>query len=164
MRYIMKQKLFSLGDDFFVKDEAGRDVYFVDGKAFSFGDQLSFQDLEHHELAFIKQRVFSWGKTYEIVRDGQVAAVVKKHLFALFHHRFTVDVPGPDDLEAEGNFTDHEYTFRRGTRTVATVSKQWFSWTDTYGVEVGPEEDPVLILASAVVVDQACHPDDGKRH
>jgi len=164
MRYIMKQKLFSFGDDFFVKDDAGRDVYFVDGKAFSFGDQLSFQDLEHHELAFIKQRVFSWGKTYEIVRDGQVAAVVKKHLFALFHHRFTVDVPGPDDLEAEGNFTDHEYTFRRGTRTVATVSKQWFSWTDTYGVEVGPEEDPVLILASAVVVDQACHPDDGKRH
>jgi len=93
-----------------------------------------------------------------------VAAVVKKHLFALFHHRFTVDVPGPDDLEAEGNFTDHEYVFRRGTRTVATVSKRWFSWTDTYGVEVDSGEDPVLILASAVVVDQACHPDDGERH
>ena len=136
----------------------------MDGKAFSIGDQLSFQDLEGNELAFIKQKVFAWGKTYEIVRGGQVAAVVKKHLFALFHHRFTVDVPGPDDLEAEGNFTDHEYVFRRGTRTVATVSKRWFSWTDTYGVEVDSGEDPVLILASAVVVDQACHPDDGERH
>ena len=73
-------------------------------------------------------------------------------------------MPGPDDLEAEGNFTDHEYVFRRGTRTVATVSKRWFSWTDTYGVEVDSGEDPVLILASAVVVDQACHPDDGERH
>lgn len=164
MRYILKQKLFSLGDDFYIKDDAERDVYFVDGKAFSIGDQLSFQDLEGNELAFIKQRVLSWGKTYEIVRDGEVAAVVKKELFALFHHRFTVDVPGPDDLEAEGNFTDHEYVFRRGQRTVATISKRWFSWTDTYGVEVAPEEDPVLILASAVVVDQACHPDDGKRH
>ena len=164
MRYVLKQKLFSLGDDFLIKDAEGRDVYFVDGKVFSFGDQLSFQDLEGHELAFIKQKVFSWGKTYEIVRDGTVAAVVKKELFALFHHRFTVDVPGPDDLEAEGDFTDHEYTFRRGTRTVATVSKKWFSWTDTYGVEIESGEDPVLILASAVVVDQACHPDDGKRH
>ena len=164
MRYVLKQKLFSLGDDFLIKDAEGRDVYFVDGKVFSFGDQLSFQDLEGHELAFIKQQVFSWGKTYEIVRDGTVAAVVKKELFALFHHRFTVDVPGPDDLEAEGDFTDHEYTFRRGTRTVATVSKKWFSWTDTYGVEIESGEDPVLILASAVVVDQACHPDDGKRH
>ena len=164
MRYLLKQKLLSFGDDFRIKDDAGRGVYFVDGKAFSFGDQLSFQDLEGNELAFIKQKVFAWGKTYEIVRGGEVAAVVKKHLFALFHHRFTVDVPGPDDLEAEGNFTDHEYVFRRGTRTVATVSKRWFSWTDTYGVEVDSGEDPVLILASAVVVDQACHPDDGERH
>jgi uncharacterized protein YxjI len=164
MRYVLKQKLFSLGDDFLIKDAEDRDVYFVDGKVFSFGDQLSFQDLDGHELAFIKQQVFSWGKTYEIVRDGTVAAVVKKELFTLFHHRFTVDVPGPDDLEAEGDFTDHEYTFRRGTRTVATVSKKWFSWTDTYGVEIESGEDPVLILASAVVVDQACHPDDGKRH
>lgn len=164
MRYVLKQKLLSFGDDFTIRDESGCDVYFVDGKAFSFGDQLSFQDMEGNELAFIKQRVFSWGKTYEIVRDGQVAAVVKKQLFALVHHRFTVDVPGPDDLEAEGNFTDHEYIFRRGTATVATVSKKWFSWTDTYGVEVGQGEDPVLILASAVVVDEACHPDDGRQH
>ena len=164
MRYVLKQKLLSWGDDFVIKDESGRDVYFVDGKAFSIGDQLSFQDMEGHELAFIKQKLLSWGKTYEIVRCGQVAAVLNKALFAPFHHRFTVDVPGPDDLEAEGSFTDHEYTFRRGERTVATVSKKWFSWTDTYGVEVAEGEDPVLILASAVVVDQACHPDDGKRH
>jgi uncharacterized protein YxjI len=164
MRYVLKQKLFSWGDDFVIKDDAGRDVYFVDGKAFSIGDQLSFQDMAGHELAFIKQKIFAWGKTYEIVRDGQVAAVVKKALFAPFHHRFSVDVPGPDDLEAEGSFTDHEYTFRRGERTVATVSKRWFSWTDTYGIEVADGEDPVLILASAVVVDQACHPDDGERH
>jgi uncharacterized protein YxjI len=164
MRYVMKQKLLSWGDDFYIKDENGRDVYFVDGKAFSFGDQLSFQDLEKHELAFIKQRVLAWGKTYEIVRDGTIVAVVKKEVFAFIHHRFTVDVPGPDDLEAEGDFLDHEYSFKRGDRVVATVSKKWFSWTDTYGVEIADGEDPVLILACAVVVDQACHPDDGKRH
>src|ERR1041385_8662110 len=163
MRFVLKQKLFSFGDDFLIKDDTGSDVYFVDGRAFSFGDQLSFQDLSGNELAFIKQRVFAWGKTYEIVRDGEVAAVVKKHLFNLFHHRFTVDVPGPDDLEAEGNFTDHEYTFRRGDREVARVSKRWFSWTDTYGVDIADGEDDVLILASAVVVDMVCHADD-KRH
>ena len=164
MRYVMKQKLFSLGDDFLIKDDSGRDVYFVDGKAISIGNQLSFQTADRTELAFIKQRVFSWGPTYEISRAGQVVAVVKKHIFALLHHRFTVDVPGPDDLEAEGNFMDHEYVFRRGEVTVATVSKQWFTLADTYGVDVSPGEDPVLILASAVVVDEACHPDGGGRH
>lgn len=160
----MKQKLLSWGDDFYIRDEEGRDVYFVDGKALTFGDQLSFQDLEGHELAYIKQKVFALGRTYEIYRDGELAAVVKKELFALFHHRFTVDVPGPDDLEAEGDFLDREYAFARGGRIVATVSKRWFSFADTYGIEIADGEDAVLILASAVVVDQSCHPDDGKRH
>jgi uncharacterized protein YxjI len=164
MRYVLKQKLLSWGDDFYIRDENGQDVYFVDGKAFSFGDQLSFQDLEGNELAYIKRKVLSWGKTYEITRGGQLAAVVKKELFAFIHHRFSVDVPGPDDLEARGSFTDHEYTFERHGQLVATVSKRWFSWSDTYGVEIAEGEDPVLILACAVVVDQACHPDDGQRH
>ena len=164
MRYVLQQKLLSWGDDYYIRDDAGNDVYFVDGKAFTIGDQLSFQDLSGHELAFIRQKVLSWGKTYEISRDGLAVAVVKKERFAFFHHRFTVDVPGPDDLEAEGSFTDHEYELRRGDRVVATVSKRWFTLRDTYGIEIDDGEDQVLLLACAVVFDEACHPDDGKRH
>jgi uncharacterized protein YxjI len=164
VRYVMRQKLLSWGDDYTVRDENGRDVYLVDGKAISWGGQLSLKDLEGRELAFIKQKMFKLSPTYEIHRDGKLAAVVKQELFALLHHRFTVDVPGPDDLEAKGDFLDHEYVFTRGGREVATVSKRWFAWADTYGVEVADGEDDVLILASAVVVDQACHRDDGKRH
>src|SRR6267142_5842156 len=159
MRYIMKQRLFSWGDDFFIKDESGRDAFFVDGRAFSLGNQLSFQDLAGNELAFIKQRLLSWGPTYEIYGGGQLYAVVKKELFTFFKCRFTVDVPGPDDLEAEGDFLDHEYRFDRGGNEVALVSKRWFSWSDTYGVDIAEGEDDVLILASTVVIDLACHAD-----
>jgi uncharacterized protein YxjI len=159
MRYVMKQKMFSFGDDFVIKDGEGNDAFFVDGRAFSFGNQLSFQDMEKRELAFIKQRLLAWGATYEVHRNGAVAAVVKKELFTFFHCAFSIDVPGPDDLEAKGNFVDHEYEFVRGGRTVATVSKQWFTFTDTYGVEIEPDEDAVLILASTVVIDMACHED-----
>jgi uncharacterized protein YxjI len=159
MRYVMKEKFFAWGDDFAIQDAQGRDAFFVDGKAFSFGDQLSFQDMAGNELAYIKQKVFAWGQTYEIFRSGKLAAVVKKEMFTLFKCRFTVDVPGPDDLEAEGDFLDHEYEFTRDGKIVASVSKRWFSLTDTYGVDVVDGEDPVLILASAVVVDMACHPD-----
>ena len=164
MRYVLRQKILSFGDDFTIRDEAGNDVYFVDGKAFSIGDKLSFKDMAGRELAFIKQKIFNWSPTYEIWCNGQLAAVVKRELFSFFHHRFTVDVPGPDDLEAQGSLTDHEYEFRRGDHVVAAVSKRWFSWSDTYGVEIADGEDDVLVLASAVVIDLACHPDDGKRH
>src|SRR4051794_2033312 len=119
MRYQMNEKFFSLGRDFVVKDDRDRDVFFIDGKAMSIGDKLSFQDMHGNELAFIRQKLLAWGPTYEIERDGRLAAVVKKELFTFLHARFFVDVPGPDDLEAEGNFTAHEYVFRRGNREVA---------------------------------------------
>src|SRR5215471_21535826 len=119
MRYVMRQKLLSWGDDFVIKDETGQDAFYVDGKVFSLGHQLSFQDMEGNELAFIRQKLLSWGPTYEIYREGELAAVVKKELFTFFKCRFTVDVPGPDDLEAEGDFLDHEYVFSRNGDAVA---------------------------------------------
>ena len=92
----------------------------------------------------------------DVLRNGlgvdAVAAVVKKELFTFFNCRFTVDVPGPDDLEAQGDLTDHEYTFTRGATEVAHVSKQWFSLADTYGVDIADGEDDILILASTVVI------------
>jgi uncharacterized protein YxjI len=152
----MKQKFWSWGDDFIIRDDHGQDIFLVDGRAFSWGNKLSLQDMAGNELAFIRQKLLSWGPTYEIESHGQLLAVVKKHLFTLFRCKFTVDVPGPDDLEAQGDFLDHEYTFERSGQTVASVSKRWFSWTDTYGVEVEGGDD-VLVLASAVVIDMICH-------
>jgi uncharacterized protein YxjI len=102
MRYVMRQNLFSWGDDFTIKTEDGRDVFYVDGKAFSLGNQLSFQDMQGKELASIRQKLLSWGPTYEITAGGELRAVVKKAIFTLMNCRFTVDVPGPNDLEAKG--------------------------------------------------------------
>ena len=163
MRYVMKQKLFSWGDDFRIRNEAGQDVFFVDGRAFSLGDKLSFQDMTGSELAFIRQKLLAWGPTYEISRRGEVAAVVKKQLFTFLRCRFTVDVPGPDDLEAQGEFLDMEYAFSRRGQTVAEVPKRWFTWADTYGVDISEGEDDVLILASTVVIDMVCHGDQKQR-
>jgi uncharacterized protein YxjI len=153
MRYIMRQRLFAFGDDFYITDESGRDLFFVDGRAFSLGDKLAFKDLAGNELAFIRQRLLSFTSTYEIARDGQPFATIQKSMFTLFRAHFTVDVPGPDDLEAQGDFLDHEYSFTRHGAPVAQVSKRWFSLGDTYGVDVAEGEDDVLILACTVVID-----------
>jgi len=71
MRYVLKQKFWSFGDDFTIRDSEGRDAFFVDGRAFSWGDKLSFQDMQRNELAFIRQKLLSWGPTYEIEREGR---------------------------------------------------------------------------------------------
>ena len=156
----MKQKIFAWGDDFTIKDEAGNDLFVVDGRAFSIGHKLSFQDPSGNELLFIQQKLLSWGPTYEISRNGELVAMVKKKHFTLFRCKFSVDVPGPDDLEAQGSFLEYDYKFTRGHKTAAEVSKRWFSVRDTYGVDVAEGEDDALILASTVVIDMVCH--DGK--
>ena len=160
MRYLMRERILSWGDDFTIKAADGRSVYQVDGKVFSFGDKLSLKDMNGKELALIDQKLLSVGPQYEILRDGETVAVVKKHLFSLFRARFTVDVPGPLDLEAKGDFLNHEYAFERDDREVARVSKKWFSLADTYAIDVEEGEDDVLILASAVVIDLVSHPDE----
>jgi uncharacterized protein YxjI len=160
MRYMMKQKLFSWGNDFYIKDQSGNDRFFVDGKAFSFGKQLSFQDLAGNELCFIKQVVFSLSPTYEIYKGGQLWATVKKELFTFFHASFDIEESGAASLEAEGDFTDHQYTFTRGNKPIAEVSMEFFTLADTYGVEIVDGEEDVLILACTVVIDMGCHHKD----
>lgn len=163
MRYVMKQRLFSIGDDFHIKTEDGRDAFVVDGKVWSIGHKLSFQDLAGNELASVRQKLIAFSPTYEIYRGDQLYATVKKSLFTLFRAKFEIDVPGPDDLEAQGDFLDHEYSFNRAGHTVASVSKQWFSFSDTYGVDVTEGEDDVLILACTVVIDMVAH-DERRQH
>ncbi len=160
MRYAMKQKLFCWGDDYRILDEHGRDVYLVDGKAFTLlGKHLTFLDNDGTALAEIRQKLLTWGPTYDILRDGRVVATVSKHLFTLVACKFTVDVPGPDDLEATGSLFDYEYNFHRHGRLVASVSKKYFPWSDSYGVNIADGEDNVVILASTVVIDLCCHAD-----
>jgi uncharacterized protein YxjI len=160
MRYIMRERILSWGDDFTIKDADGRDAYYVDGKVFSLGKKLVFKDMAGLELARIEQKLLSLGPQYEVIQGGATVAVVKKHLFTLFRAKFTVDVPGPDDLEATGNFLDHEYAFVRGGREVARASKKWVSLSDTYSIDIDEPEDAVLILAAAVVIDLVSHPDE----
>ncbi|HZE97703.1 MAG TPA: LURP-one-related family protein [Planctomycetota bacterium] len=158
-RYVMKQDWFCIGTDYTVKDAANDPVLRIDGKVFCIGDQLEIKTMDGRRLAYVDQKMFSWGPTYEIWRAGHLAAVVRKSLFTLLHCKFTVDVPGPDDLVATGDFWDKEYEFSRQGRRVATVSRKFLAFNDTYGIEVPHGEDPILVIASAVVIDLCCHGD-----
>lgn len=155
MRYIIKERMFRLGEDSDILDESGRPVLHVDGKVMTLHDRLILEDPSGREVASVHRRLIALRPTYEITVNGQQAATVKKHFFTPFRDKFTIDVPGPDDLEMTGSLLDHDFTIKRGSRIVATVSKAWFSFRDTYGVEIADGEDHVLVLASVLALDLA---------
>ncbi len=155
MRYIIKERMFRLGEDSAIMDETGRPVFEVDGKVMTLRDRLIVRDLSGQEVAQVHRRLLALRPTYEISVRGQEAAQVRKHFFTPFRDKFTIDVPGPDDLEMTGSLFDHDFTIRRGDRVVATVSKAWLTFRDTYGVEIAEGEDDLLILASVLALDLA---------
>lgn len=159
MLYRIKEAFWSWGNDFSITDREGREVYRVDGAAFSWGDSLTLLDMHGRELARIKQRLLSFKPCYEISVGGQVFAEVRKE-WSWFKQTFTLDVPGPNDYTVTGSFWQHAFTFERGGRVVATVSKAAWGWTDSYGVDIVDGEDDVAILCTCIVIDQVLHDGD----
>ncbi len=159
-RYRMRQKLVSFGDDYWIENAEGQRVYFVDGKAFRLREHLAFKDTRGNELASIQERVMPVKDTYSIYRNGGVLATVKKALITPLRQRFDIHVAGGENMEAQGNILDHEYEIQAGRHRVAEVSKKWFRVADTYGVEIAPGNDDVLILACTAVIDMMT--DEGK--
>lgn len=155
MRYMLKENLWAVGDDYVIADEAGTAVFQVDGRAFSWGDKLFFRDADGNELAYIEQTLMSMLPTYEIYRKGVPFAKVVKE-FSWVKEEFVLDVPGPNDYTISGSFWQHEFVFQRGGAKVATVSRQFWSLADTYGIDIIDGEDDVAILSTAVVIDLIC--------
>jgi uncharacterized protein YxjI len=153
--YLIRERLFRLGEDSDITDEHGRPVLQVDGKVLSLRNRLVVRDPEGREVAQVQRKLIAMRPTYEISIAGHHAAEVRKRLFTPFGDRFTIDVPGPDDLEVTGDLLDHEFTIRRGDRTVATVSKRWFSLRDTYAVDIAAGQDDLLLLAGVLALDLA---------
>jgi uncharacterized protein YxjI len=153
--YLIRERLVRLGEDSDITDEEGRPLFHVDGKVLTLHDRLVIRDTEGREVAQVQRKLVALRPTYEVTVAGQEAAEVRKHLFSPFGDRFTIDVPGPDDLEMRGDLFDHEFTIRRGGEEVATVSKRWLSFRDTYAVDIAPGQDDLVILASVLALDLA---------
>ena len=157
-RYQMRERMVSIGDDYWIENDRGQKAFKIDGKALRVRQTLAFEDARGNELCRIQERMLRVKDSMEVedARGGQVA-VVKKALISPIRDRFTVKIKNGPDLEVKGNILNHEYTIGEGRDKVAEVSKKWFRIRDSYGVEIDPEQDDVVILAVTVCIDQMAH-------
>ena len=153
-KYRMREKLFAIGDDYWIENEEGERVFKVDGKAMRIRKTLVLEDPSGGELFKVQEKKLHIRDTMDIEGGGETVARVKKALITPLRDRFSVEVEGGEDMEAKGNIVDHEYKIERGGDKVAEVSKRWFRIRDTYGIEIAPGQDDALILAVTVCIDQ----------
>ena len=157
-RYKIRQKLISIGDDFWIENAKGKKVFKVDGKALRLRKTLEFEDTKGRKLAQIKELILAIKDTM-VIEDahGRDIATVKQALIAPLRDKWDVNVRGGEDLVVQGNILDLEYDIRQGRKKVAEVSKKWFTITDTYGVDIAEGQNDILILAIAIAIDMMAH-------
>jgi uncharacterized protein YxjI len=152
-RYLLREKLLSLGDDFWIENDRGERIFKVDDKVLRVRDTVVIKDADGKELLKLQKRLLRARRTMAIERGDDTVATVKKALITPLRDRFTVELEGGGELDVEGNILDHEYQVTRDGVPVANISKRWFRVRDTYGVAVAPGQDDALVLAVTVCID-----------
>ena len=153
-RYQMREKLFAIGDDFWIETEGGQRAFKVNGKAMRVRSTFVLESPSGDELFKIQEKKLTSATRWTIERDGDTVATVKKALITPLRDRFSIELEGGGELSAKGNIVDHEYEIERDGDKVAEISKRWFRIRDTYGIEIAPGENDALILAATVCIDE----------
>lgn len=149
MKLYIKEKVFSWGDKFTVKDEHGYDKYVVEGEVFTWGKKLHIYDMTGREVAFIKQEVWSFLPRFYVFCGGQQVAEIKREFTFLFP-KYSIEGLG---WEIDGSFLAHEYEITKGGRTIVTISKEWMTWGDSYELDIANPADETIALAVVLTID-----------
>ena len=153
-RYQMREKLFAIGDDYWIETEDGTRAFKVNGKAMRVRETFILEGPSGEELLKIQERKLTIRDTMKIECDGDTVATVKKALITPLRDRFSIDLEGGGELTAKGNIVDHEYEIERDGDKVAEISKRWFRVRDTYGIEIAPDQNDSLLRAVTVCIDE----------
>ena len=164
MRYQVREKLFRLGEDNDILNDAGQPVLQVDGKVLSIHGLMLVNDLTGAEVARVSRKLVSLRATYDITLQSGVAAELHQRFTGPFHPKWNFSVSGGEEMEMSGNFSGHDFTLTANGQPVATVSKAWISLADSYGVDIAAGQNDLLILCGVLALeaeqDRAEHRDD----
>ena len=148
MKLYIREKVFSWGDKFTVKDAMGNDRYLVQGEVFSWGKKLHVYDMRGEEVAFIKQRLWTWMPKYDVFCNDRHIAEIRRE-FSLFP-KYAIDGLG---WEINGSFLAHDYEITQYDRTIVRIRKEWMTWGDSYELDIVNPADELVALAVVLTID-----------
>lgn len=153
MRLLVRERLFGVGDDYWIEDVDGQKLFLVDGKAMRVRDTFELKDREGRILVEIKQKLMSLRDTMLIERDGEQLARVKHKRLSLLRNHYRVTMSDGTELDVSGKILDREFAIDYDGELLAQISRRWLTVRDTYGLDIVREDaDPALLIAVAVCV------------
>ncbi|MEK4427536.1 LURP-one-related/scramblase family protein [Solibacillus sp. FSL K6-1523] len=145
----IKQKVFSLGGKFTVKDQQESDRYYVEGSFMQIPKTFSIFNATRDEIALITKKVFSFLPKFFVEVNGREVLTIQKE-FSFFKARYKIEAAG---IEINGNWWDMNFQVLQHGEVIGKVSKEWFTWGDSYKVDILNEEMETIIIAIVVAID-----------
>ncbi|MHC3470177.1 LURP-one-related/scramblase family protein [Streptomyces sp. 7R007] len=153
MRFLVRDRLLGIGDDYWIEDEHGEKVFLVDGKAMRLRDTFEIKDTHGRVLIDIHQKMFALRDTMVIEREGDALATIRRKRLSLLRNHYRVTLVDGTELDVSGKILDREFAIEYDGELLAVVSRRWLHVRETYGVDVVREDaDPALLIAVAVCV------------
>ncbi|MFE9562445.1 LURP-one-related/scramblase family protein [Streptomyces sp. NPDC006487] len=153
MKYLVRDKMLAIGDDYWIEDEDGRHAFLVDGKALRFRDTLELKDPDGRILITLREKLFALRDAMTLERDERRLAVIRKKRFSLLRNHYSVVLNEGTELDVSGRILDREFKVEYDGELLALISRQWYRIRETYAVDVVREDaDASLLIAVAVCV------------
>jgi uncharacterized protein YxjI len=155
MKYVVREKMFAIGDDYWIEDERGQRAFYVDGKVMRLRDTLELQEPGGAVVAVIHKKLVSLRDTMLIEREGRTLVTVKKKRLSLLRDVYRAELASGEELEVRGDILDKEYDIEYEGERLARISRKWFSLRDAYAIDIEREDaDAGMLIAIAVCVDR----------
>jgi uncharacterized protein YxjI len=165
MRFLVRDRILGIGDDYWIEDEHGTKVFLVDGKAMRLRDTFELKDARGRVLIDIHQKMFSLRDTMVIERGGEALAKIRRKRLSLLRNHYRVSLVDGTELDVSGKILDREFAVEYDGELLAVISRRWLSVVETYGVDVVREDaDPALLIAVAVCVIHLAEKEKEERH
>lgn len=149
MKLLFKQRFFSWLDSYDIFDEAGNTLYTVKGQL-AWGHCFRIFDAAGNDVGKVKQRILTFLPCFDIYQGDVMIGSIRREL-SLFRPRYHIDCNG---WYVEGNFFEWDYrVLGADGRPVATVTKEFFNWTDTYSIDVVYPADALRALMLVLAID-----------
>ncbi|MEV7724601.1 LURP-one-related family protein [Streptomyces sp. NPDC087917] len=153
MKYLVRDKLLAIGDDYWIEDQDGRPAFLVDGKALRFRDTLELKDRDGRTLITLRAKLFALRDSMTLERDEERLAVIRRKRLSLLRNHFLVTLAEGTELDVSGRILDREFKVEYDGELLALISRQWYRIRETYAVDIVREDaDAALLIAVAVCV------------
>ena len=148
MKFYVNEKLISLHNRFYIKDEAGNDVLELSSKVFSIGRKSWIKDLQGNELAYMQQEVLHLMPHYNIFIGGQMVCQISKK-FKFFKNDYVLS----NGYRVDGDWLALDFSIYDSNNVFAgSIKRKFISIGDKYEITIDNGKDYILILAIIMAI------------